>query len=167
VATHHLIDNSFIAGGYQLKNIWPISCSLREGRRKMKRFLCAIIMTFGVGLFLIPATIYAQSCPVAPTTPIEQPYACKSAAPVKYSFTVKLKAEMSLILGKMKSIITGKGGSLEGNKESGSFKGKSAFGTIKGEYRSISNTEIEITIDDKPFLLSYSTIELAIRKYLS
>jgi hypothetical protein len=67
----------------------------------------------------------------------------------------------------MKSIITGKGGSFEGNRESGSFEGKSVLGTIKGEYRSISDNEIEITIDDKPLLMSYSTIESEIKKYLS
>jgi hypothetical protein len=67
----------------------------------------------------------------------------------------------------MKSIITGKGGSLEGNKEFGSFEGKSVLGTIKGEYRSISDDEIEIIINDKPRLIPYSTIESEIRKYLS
>ena len=134
----------------------------------MKRSLYAIIISFVIGLFLIPVTIYAQSDQDATiVSPIEQPNTCKSVSRVKYSFIVKLKDEISSILSKMKSIITGKGGSFEGNKERGSFEGKSVLGTITGEYRSISDNEIEITIDDKPLVMSYSTIEAEIKKYLS
>ena len=134
----------------------------------MKRSLYAIIMSFVIGLFLLPVTIYAQSDQDATiVSPIEQPHACKSDSRVKHSFIVKLKDEVSSILSKMKSIITGKGGSFEGNKECGSFEGKSALGPIKGEYRSISDKEIEITIDDKPFDMSYSLIESVIKAYLS
>ena len=134
----------------------------------MNKSLYAIIMSFVIGLFLMPVTIYAQSDQDATiVAPIEQPHACKSVSPVKHSFIVKLKDEASSILRKMKSIITGKGGSFEGNKECGSFEGESVLGTIKGEYRSISVNEIEITIDDKPFDMSYSLIESVIKEYLS
>lgn len=133
----------------------------------MKRPLYAIIMSFVIGVLLMSATVYAQSCQdAAIAPPTGQPLACKSAPRVKHSFIVRLKDEASLILGKMKSLITGKGGSFEGGKECGSFEGKSALGTIKGEYRSISDNEIEIIIDDKPLAVSYSTIESEIRKYL-
>ena len=37
---------------------------------------------------------------------------------------------------------------------------------IKGEYRSISDTEVEITIEDKPFIIPYRTIESRIKEYL-
>jgi hypothetical protein len=139
----------------------------------MKRTLYVIIMCFAFGLFLIPVTIYAQSDQdsriVSPTivSPIEQPHTCKGASRVKHSFIVKLKDKVASVLHKMKSLITGKGGRLEGNKENGSFEGTTILGTIKGEYRSISDNEIEIIIDDKPFLVSYSTIESEIKKYLS
>jgi hypothetical protein len=134
----------------------------------MKRALYAIIMSFVIGLMLLPVTIYAQSDQDATiVSPIEQPHACKSVSPVKRSFIVKLKDEVSSILSKMKPIIMGKGGSLQGNKEFGSFEGKSALGTIKGEYHSISDDEIEIIINDKPLLIPYRTIESEIRKYLS
>lgn len=127
----------------------------------MKRSLYAIIMSFVIGLFLlIPLTIYAQPDQDATiVTPI--------ASQDKHSFIVKLKDEVTSILSKMKSIITGKGGSFEGNKECGSFEGKSVLGTIKGEYRRVSDNEIEITIDDKPLVMSYSMIETEIKKYLS
>ena len=133
----------------------------------MKRPLYAIIMSFVIGVFLMSATVYAQSCQdAAIAPPARQPLACKSTPRVKHSFIVRLKDEASLILGKMKSVITGKGGSFEGSKECGSFEGKSALGTIKGEYRSISDNEIEIIIDEKPLVVSYSTIESEIKKYL-
>jgi len=134
----------------------------------MKRSSYAIIMSFVTWLFLIPVTIYAQSDHYTTIgSPIEQPYACKSASGVKYSFIVKLKDEVSSILNKIKSVITGKGGNFQGNKEYGSFEGKSALGTIKGAYRCISVNEIEITINDKPLVMPYSMIESEIRKYLS
>ena len=133
----------------------------------MKRSLYAIIMSIVIGLFLMPVTIYAQSDQEATiASPVEQPHACKSGLPVKHSFIVKLKDEVSTILNKMKSVITGKGGSFEGNKECGSFEGKLLLGTIKCEYRSISADEIEIIIDDKPFIMPYSRIESEIKKYL-
>ena len=137
-------------------------------RRNMRKSLYAIIMSFVIGLFLIPVTIYAQSDQDETiVSPVEQPHACKSVSQVKHSFIVKLKDEVSSILSKMKSIITGKGGSFEGNKECGSFEGKLLLGTIKCEYRSISANEIEITIDDKPLIMPYSKIESEIKKYLS
>jgi len=133
----------------------------------MKRSLYAIIMSVVIGLFLIPVTMYAQSDQDATVvSPVEQPHASKSASPVKHSFIVKLKDDISSILSKMQSIIMGKGGSFEGNTERGYFEGKSVFGIIKGEYRSISYNEIEITIDDKPFVMSYGKIESEIKKYL-
>jgi hypothetical protein len=134
----------------------------------MKRALYAMIMSFVIGLFLMPVTIYAQSDQdAAIVSPVEQPHACKSVSPVKHSFIVKLKDEVSSILGKMKSLITGNGGSFEGNKECGSFEGKLLLGTIKCGYRTISADEIEIIIDDKPFVMPYSKIESEIKKYLS
>jgi hypothetical protein len=134
----------------------------------MKRSLNAILMSFVIGLLLMPAAIYAQSDQdAAKASPIEHPHVCKSGPQDRHSFIVRLKDEAALILCRMKSAITGKGGSFEGDKECGSFEGKSALGTIKGEYRSISDKEIEITIDDKPFIVSYSRIELEIKKYLS
>ena len=143
-------------------------CKVANRRRNMRKSLYAIIMSFVIGLFfLIPVTIYARSDQDATiVSPIEQPHACKNVSRVKHSFIVKLKDEVSSMLSKMKSIITGKGGSFEGNKECGSFEGKSVFGTIKVEYRSISYNEIEITIDDKPLVMPYSTIESEIKKYL-
>lgn len=125
-------------------------------------------MTIVIGLFLIPSVINAQSEQVTTQTPaMEQPCVCEGTSPTKHSFIVKLKNEISAILKKVKSIIMEQGGKFEGNTECGFFDGKSVLGTIKVKYRSISNNEVEIIIEDKPFIIPSETIESKIKKYLS
>jgi hypothetical protein len=133
----------------------------------MKRSLQIKTLTIVIGLFLIPAVIHAQPDQVTiPPPALEQPCVCEGTPTTKHSFIVKLKNEISAILTKIKSIITGRGGRFEGNTECGSFDGKSVLGTIKLKYRSISDNEIEIIIEDKPFIIPSQTIESAIKKYL-
>jgi hypothetical protein len=134
----------------------------------MKRSLQIKTMTIVIGLFLIPAVIHAQPDQITTKPPtLEQPCVCEDKSITKHSFIVKLKNEISSILTKVKSIITGRGGRFEGNTECGSFDGKSVLGTIKVKYRSISDNEIEIIIEDKPFIIPSQTIESEIKKYLS
>jgi hypothetical protein len=84
---------------------------------------------------------------------------------VPHSFTVVVRDELAVILSRLESEITGKGGRFEGNAERGRFAGKSMLGVIKGEYRGITETEIMITITDKPFAVPFGMIESEIRKY--
>ncbi len=120
------------------------------------------------GLIVIPSVIYAQSAPSIPKpTPIEQPFICKGTPGVKHAFVVKVKDEISSIVNKIRTKITGSGGKFEGDLEHGFFGGRSVLGTIKGEYISISGNEIEIVITDKPFILPYKTIEYRVREYLN
>lgn len=134
----------------------------------MKRSLQIKTMTIVMGLFLIPALIHAQPDQFTTKPPaLEQPCVCKGTSLPKHSFIVKLKNEISSILTKVKSLITGRGGKFEGNTECGSFDGKSVLGTIKVKYRSISDNEIEIIIEDKPFIIPAQIIETQIKKYLS
>ena len=134
----------------------------------MKKSLCAVIMIVGLALFLMLATMYAQSDQYSPTiSPIEQPPARENVTPVKNVFYVKIKDALDSLFVKMKSMITGKGGSLQGNEESGSFEGELALGTIKGHYRRVSDTEVKITISCKPILIPYRAIEAKIRECLS
>lgn len=84
-----------------------------------------------------------------------------------HSFTIKLTDEISSILKKVETAITGNGGRFEGSAECGSFDGKSVLGLIRGEYRCISGGEIKITITDKPFLVPHGVIESEIKKYFS
>jgi hypothetical protein len=134
----------------------------------MNRSLQIKTLPIVIVLFLVPAAIYAQADQVTTKTPaLEQLCICENTPITKHSFIVKLTHEISSILKKVKSIITGQGGKFEGNTECGFFDGKSLMGTIKVKYRSISNNEVEIIIEDKPFIIPSQTIESEIKKYLS
>jgi hypothetical protein len=123
----------------------------------------AIVAAF---LLLMPMIIYAQPEQTATRTVPMEPAASQRTCTSKHSFIVRVKEEISAILNKIKAKITGNGGNFDGNTECGSFASKSGLGTIKGGYRSISVNEIEITIEDKPFLVPYSRIESEIKKAL-
>ena len=84
-----------------------------------------------------------------------------------HSFNIRLEKEISDVLKNVDSEIRGSGGSFDGDVQKGYFAGKTAVGTIRGEYRSLSSSEIEITITEKPFIVPYSLIEAEIRKYFS
>jgi hypothetical protein len=84
-----------------------------------------------------------------------------------HSFTITLSDEISAVLQRVESEITGKGGSFMCNTERGSFAGRSLLGVIKGEYRGTAENEIRITITDKPFAVPYGMIESEIKKYFS
>jgi len=120
------------------------------------------------GVIVIPSVIYAESASSTPEpTQSEQQIICRGTSGVKHSFFVKVQDGISSIIEKVKSKITGNGGKFEGNLEHGFFGGRSALGTIKGEYTSISDNEIEIVITDKPFIIPYETIEYRVREYLN
>jgi hypothetical protein len=139
----------------------------------MKRSLPIAIVAIVMGLLLIPAVIHAQSDqatadnPGADNSAIEYLQGCEVASTDKHSFIVKLHDVISSILEKVKAEITDSGGRFEGNAKCGRFQGKSILGLIKGGYRSISDTEVEITIERKPFILPYSTIESKIKEHFS
>lgn len=134
----------------------------------MGRSLNITIVTIVVGLLLTPAVIRAQSGQDSTNNAaIERPPVCEGTVTAKHSFNVKLHNQISSIIEKIKSEITGNGGRFEGDTKCGCFHGKSVLGLIKGEYRSISDTELEITIEDKPFIIPYRTIESRIKGYLS
>lgn len=84
-----------------------------------------------------------------------------------HTFTVALNDEIAAVLGRVESAITESGGIFAGNTEKGVFQGNSVMGPIKGEYCSVSENEIRITINDKPFIVPYSMIEGEIKKYFS
>lgn len=133
----------------------------------MKRSLQIKTLILVSVLISVPALIHAQPDQISAIIPLlQQPCVCEDTSLTKHSFIVKLTSELSSILNRVKSFITGKGGKFEGNTECGSFDGKSVLGTIKVKYRSISDDEIEIIIEDKPFLIPSQTIESAIKNYL-
>ena len=84
-----------------------------------------------------------------------------------HSFIVRLTDDITLVLDRVRSSITGNGGKFEGDAEGGSFEGKTVVGMIKGEYRYVAANEIKITIIHKPFIVPYGSIESEIRQYFS
>lgn len=84
-----------------------------------------------------------------------------------HTFTVALNDEISSVMSRVESAITGSGGLFSGDAEKGVFQGNSVMGSIKGEYCAVSGNEIRITIKDKPFIVPYSMIEGEIKKYFS
>jgi len=84
-----------------------------------------------------------------------------------HTFTVALNDEISSVLSRVEAAITGSGGTFLGDSSKGVFQGNSIMGPIKGEYCSVSGSEIRITIRDKPFVVPHSMIEGEIKKYFS
>jgi hypothetical protein len=86
---------------------------------------------------------------------------------MSHSFTVKVTDEGAALLNHTATQITKNGGTFEGDKDSGTFKGNSVLGPVGGEYCRISEDEIRFTITEKPFLVPYSIIEAEIAKYFA
>lgn len=84
---------------------------------------------------------------------------------MSHVFTVQLNDEITSVLTKVEEKITSSGGSFKGDSEKGFFDGKSMLGPIRGEYCSVSGSEIRITITHKPFLVPYHVIESEIKRY--
>jgi hypothetical protein len=84
-----------------------------------------------------------------------------------HTFKVALGEEISSVLKRVESAITGNGGTFQGDAEKGSFHGNSVMGPIRGEYCSLAGNEIRITITGKPFIVPYGMIESEIKKYFS
>jgi len=126
-------------------------------------------VTIVIGLLLTSVAIQAQSGQVSRNNAtIERSAVCDgSVMTAKHSFNVILHSQISSIIDRIRSRITDSGGRFEGDAKCGCFHGKSVIGMIKGEYRTISDTEVEITIEDKPFMLPYGIIESRIKEYLS
>lgn len=80
-------------------------------------------------------------------------------------FTLAISDDISSVLASVESAITGSGGIFSGDAEKGVFQGNSVMGPIKGEYCSVAENEIRITIKNKPFIVPYSMIEGEIKKY--
>ncbi|MDP2156417.1 MAG: hypothetical protein Q8K68_01750 [Nitrospirota bacterium] len=80
-------------------------------------------------------------------------------------FTLAISDDISSVLARVESALTGSGGTFLGNSEKGVFQGNSIMGPIRGEYCSVAENEIRITIKDKPFVVPYSMIEGEIKKY--
>lgn len=82
------------------------------------------------------------------------------------SFSIPFSGSVFEILNKAKSTVNNQGGSFEGDETSGSFN-ISVFGnTIKGTY-SVAGQNLNININDKPFLIPCNSIESFLKGKIS
>jgi hypothetical protein len=81
------------------------------------------------------------------------------------NFNIPFSGSASDIIGKARSAVSSQGGNFQGDDTSGQFD-VSIFGNkIKGSYK-ISGQTLDLTIDDKPFLVPCSTIESFLKNQL-
>jgi hypothetical protein len=84
----------------------------------------------------------------------------------KCDFTFSAFDGAASLLQKAKKAITDIGGELTGDNTSGSFKLPTPLGTVKGNY-TMSDTAINLSITDKPMLISCNKIEEKLKQYIA
>ena len=88
------------------------------------------------------------------------------------SFTIDFPGTSTKFVETASSAITEKGGRFNGDTSKGTFSLDTPIGDIQGSYLILSNpgtpeTNIEVTITDKPFLVSMKKIENTITEFLT
>lgn len=81
-------------------------------------------------------------------------------------FSIPFAGSPAEVLNKAKSAVQSQGGQFEGNDQGGNFNVTVFGNTIKGSY-TVSGQSLQMTIEDKPFLLPCSTIEGFLKNQLS
>ena len=82
------------------------------------------------------------------------------------NFSIPFSGSPSEILNRAQAAIRDQGGRFLGDENSGSFELTVLGSSIRGGYQ-INNQELNVTIDDKPFMIPCSTIESYLSKHLS
>jgi len=80
------------------------------------------------------------------------------------NFSIPFSGSADDIYSRAKSAVEKQGGTFEGNASGGRFS-INVFGAITGSY-SVSGQSLDIVIEDKPFLISCSMIEQALKKQI-
>lgn len=78
---------------------------------------------------------------------------------------ISYKKPTDNLFNEIKSLMKNQKGFINGDKTIGIFEIESPIGLFKGKYN-VKNTNITITIEKKPFLISTQLIESEIKKYL-
>jgi len=82
------------------------------------------------------------------------------------NFTIPFTGDAAVIMGKAKSSVESQGGNFTGDTQSGNFS-LSIFGnSIAGTY-SVTGQELNIVIDEKPFLVPCSAIESFLKQKIA
>jgi|GraSoiStandDraft_51_1057287.scaffolds.fasta_scaffold743692_2 hypothetical protein len=81
------------------------------------------------------------------------------------TFSVPFQQSPDEIISKLSSTILSNKGSFEGNNSSGTLKVPTPIGSVSASYQ-VSGQSMNVTITNKPFLLSCSQIESYIKQFL-
>lgn len=81
------------------------------------------------------------------------------------NFSIPFIGDASIILNRAKTAVTGQGGVFEGNETSGNFNVTVFGNTIQGSYQ-VSQQDLNIIIDSKPFFVPCGTIENFLKKQI-
>jgi hypothetical protein len=81
------------------------------------------------------------------------------------TFSVPFQLSPDEIISKLSSTILSNKGSFEGNNSSGSLKVPTPIGSVSATYQ-VSGQSMNVTITNKPFLLSCGQIESYIKQFL-
>ena len=86
---------------------------------------------------------------------------------MSHSFKISVTDSLPSVLKDVETAIIENGGVFKGDTKTGEFSGKTILGKVQGEYACVAEDEVEITIIKKPFAVSRSKIESAIREYFA
>jgi hypothetical protein len=81
------------------------------------------------------------------------------------NFSIPFSGSPIDVLGKAKSAVQNQGGAFKGDETSGIFQISIMGSAIKGSYI-VSGSDLNITIDSKPFLIPCNTIEGFLRNQI-
>ena len=82
------------------------------------------------------------------------------------TFSIPFTGDAESILAKAKAAIESQNGDFTGDANSGNFEVSVFANSIKGYYN-VSDNNLNLTITDKPFLISCSTIESLLKSRIS
>jgi len=82
----------------------------------------------------------------------------------KCEFTVSAEGDINDILARARSAIEQTHGTFDGDPTQGSFTGSTLVGKVAGTYQ-VQGSDIHVQIIEKPFMLSCSQIESALREF--
>ncbi len=80
-------------------------------------------------------------------------------------FSITYPGQKEPLIDNLRTAILQLNGTFEGDNLAGVFRGNTPLGSFSGRYE-IDNDDINIDIEDKPFLIGCGRIEKEIRDYL-
>jgi len=82
------------------------------------------------------------------------------------NFSIPFSGDAASVLAKAKTAVQGQGGHFEGDQGAGNFD-VSVFGSLIAGSYAVSDQQLHITIESKPFLVPCSTIESFMKNQVS